>query len=67
MKKLPIGKSLGLDGLPFEFYIKMWPNIKLAFLETVKEVQNTKNLSDSQKKGVIRLIFTREDRSDRNF
>ena len=38
MKKLPIGKSPGLDGLPVEFYRKMWPNIKLDFLEMVKEV-----------------------------
>ena len=51
MKKLPIGRSPGLDGLPVEFYRKMWPNIKLDFLEMVKEVRNTKNLSDSQKRG----------------
>ena len=50
MKKLPTGRSLGLDGLPVEYYCKMWPNIKLDFLEMVKEVRNTKNLSDSQKK-----------------
>ena len=57
MKKLLIGKPPGLDGLPVEFYHKMWPNIKLDFLEMVKEVRNTKNLSDCQEKGVIRLIF----------
>ena len=67
MKKLPIGKLPGLDGLPVKFYHKMWPNIKLDFLEMVKEVQNTNNLSDSQRKGVIRLIFKKEDRSDLKF
>ena len=67
MKKLPVGKSLGLDGFPVEFYLKMWPNIKLDFLEMVKEVRNAKNLSDSQKKGVIWLIFKKEDRSDLKF
>ena len=67
MKKLPIGKSPGLDGLPVEFYHKMWPNIKFDFLEMVKELQNTNNLSDSQRKGVIRLIFKKEDRSDLKF
>ena len=67
MKKLLIGRSPGLDGLPVEFYRKMWPNIKLDFLEMVKEVRNTKNLSDSQKKGVIQLIFKKEDRSDLKF
>ena len=67
MKKLPTGKSSGLDWLPVQFYHKMWPNIKLDFLEMVKEVQNMKNLSDSQRKGVIRLIFKKEERSDLKF
>ena len=67
MKKLPIGKPPGLDGLPVEFYHNMWPNIKLDFLEMVKEVRNTKNVSDCQEKGVIRLIFKKEDRSDLKF
>ena len=67
MKKLPIGKSPGLDGLPVEFYRKMWPNIKLDFLEMVKEVRRAKNLSESQKKGVLKLIFKKEDRSDLKF
>ena len=29
MKKLLIGRSPGLDGVPVEFYRKMWPNISL--------------------------------------
>ena len=39
MKKLPIGRSPGLDGLPVEFYRKMWPNIKLDFLEWSKKCE----------------------------
>ena len=65
MKKLPIGRSPGLDGLPVYFYRKMWPNLKLDFIEMVKEVRNTKNSSDSQNKGVIRL--KKVDRSDLKF
>ena len=67
MKKLPIGKSPGLDGLHVDFYYKLWPNIKLDFLKMVKEVRNTNNLSDSRSKGVIRLIFKKEYRSDLKF
>ena len=67
MKKLPIGKSPGLNELPVKFYLKMWPNITLDFLEMAKEVQNTNNLNDSQRKRVIRLIFRKEDRSDLKF
>ena len=45
----------------------MWPNIKFDFLEMVKEERNTKHLSDSQNKEVIRIIFKKEDRSDLKF
>ena len=31
MDHLPLGKSPGLDGLPVEFYRKLWPIIKLDF------------------------------------
>ena len=51
MKKSPIGKSPGLDGLPVEFYRKMWPNIKLASLEMVKKVRNTKNIRTLKRRG----------------
>ena len=67
MDHLPSGKSPGLDGLPVEFYKKLWPIIKLDFFEMVQEVQNLGVLSDSQRKGAIRLVFKKEDRSDLKF
>ena len=67
MDHLPSGKSPGLDGLPVEFYRKLWPIIKLDFFEMVQEVQNLGVLSDSQRKGAIRLVFKKEDRSDLKF
>ena len=67
MDHLPLGKSPGLEGLPVEFYRKLWPIIKLDFVEMVQEVQNLGVLSDSQRKGAIRLVFKKEDRSDLKF
>ena len=64
MKNLPIGKSPGLDGLPVEFYRKMWPVIKEDFLEMVMEAQRLKILSVTQRKGIFKLVFKKEDRSD---
>ena len=67
MKHLPAGKTPGLDGLPVEFYQKMWPVVKSDFLEMVREVEKQNILSNSQRKGAIRLIFKKEDRSDLKF
>ena len=64
MKHLSAGKTPGLDGLPVEFYQKMWPVVKSDFLEMVGEVQKQNILSNSQRKGTIRLIFKKEDQSD---
>ena len=41
--------------------------MKLDFFEMVQEVQNLGVLSDSQRKGAIRLVFKKEDRSDLKF
>ena len=67
MKHLPAGKTPGLHGLPVEFYQKMWLVVKSDFLEMVREVQKQNILSNSRRKGAIRLIFKKEDRSDLKF
>ena len=43
------------------FIKKMWPVVKSDFLERIREVQKQNILSDSQRKGAIRLIFKKED------
>ena len=37
MKHLSAGKTPGLDGLPVEFYKKMWPVVKSDFLERLEK------------------------------
>ena len=64
MKGLPFHKSPGLDGLPVEFYRTMWNTIKHDFYQLVNEISNDNELSFSQKRGVIRIIFKKQDRND---
>ena len=64
MKQLPSGKSPGTDGLPVEFYQTMWHLIRFDFLEMVNETYQNKILSNFQRKGMIRLIFKKTDRTD---
>ena len=64
MKQLPLGKSPGIDGLQVEFYQTMWHLIRFDFLEMVSDVYQNKILSNSQRKGMIRLIFKKTDRTD---
>ena len=64
LNALPKDKSPGSDGLPTEFYVKMWPIIKDDFMQMVEEIQKEKQLSDFQREGIIRIIFKKEDRSD---
>ena len=64
MKQLSLGKSPGTDGLPVEFYQTMWHLIRFDFLEIVNEVYQNEILSNSQRQGMIRLIFKKTDRTD---
>ena len=67
MKGLSLHKSPGLDGLPVEFYRTMWNTIKHDFHQLVNEISNDNELSFSQKRGVIRIIFKTQDRNDSKY
>ena len=45
-------------------YQTMWHLLRFDFLEMVNEVYQNKILSNSQRKGMIRLIFKKTDRTD---
>ena len=59
---LPLGKTPGLDGLPVKFYRTMWSFIKGDYMTMIEQVYQTQDLSNTQRKGAIRLIFKKEDR-----
>ena len=62
MKELPLYKSPGLDGLPAEFCRSMWDTIKLYFHELITEISKDKELTFSQKRGAIRIVFKKQNR-----
>ena len=56
IKCMSNNKSPGSDGLPIEFYKKVWKIIKFDYMEMVKYVCNDSRLSNSQLLGIIKLI-----------
>ena len=49
-------KAPGTDGIPVEFYKKLWPLISEPFKKCVNKSFENKELSSSQKQAVITLI-----------
>lgn len=62
IKCMKSNKSPGDDGLPAEFYKVFWVNIKELVLNSYHEAYATGELSDSQKRSVLTLIFKKGDR-----
>ena len=57
-------KAPGNDGIPVEFYKKLWPVISEPFIKCVNECFENKELSSSQKQAVITLIEKKRQRSN---
>ena len=49
-------KSLGLDGIPIEFYKVLWDDIKTYSINVVNYSYELKYLSPSQRRGAISLL-----------
>ncbi len=56
LKNLKKGKSPGPDGLPVEFYLHFWDQLKDYFLASFHESFARVKLSFSQRNGLLRLI-----------
>ena len=61
LKQLKPNKSLGLDGLPAEFYKTFWPKIRTLLVDAYNESYDDGQLIESQRKAVITLIFKKGD------
>ena len=53
-------KAPGNEGIPVEFYKKLWPLISEPFIKCVNECFENKQLSSSQKQAVITLTEKRQ-------
>lgn len=64
LSKMQNNKSPGQDGLPKEFYVKVFPIIGEKFVEMVNSCLAGSTLSPSQRHGLITLICKNTDRSE---
>lgn len=55
-------KAPGSDGLPVEFYLRFWDILGSDLTEVLNSAFISNSLSDSQKTGLISLIFKKGDR-----
>ena len=54
-------KAPGSDGISIEFYQAFWPQIKDFLIEALNECYITGIMSDTQRKGVITLLYKKGD------
>ena len=64
LRSMPHGESPGHDGLTKEFYEHFWGDLKLYFINSLKQSKIESKLSISQRKIVIKLIV-KKDRDKR--
>lgn len=57
-------KTPGLDGLPKEFYVTFWDQLKDPLLEVYKESFSTGTLPPSLQEGSIPLLFKKGQKED---
>ena len=63
LKNMKLNKSPGSDGIPVEFYITFWENVKQMLIESINSAYQVGELSTSQKKGILSLIFKKGDKT----
>ena len=59
LETFPLGKTPGNDGLPTEFYTVLRPLIVKILVECFKEAFERREMSKSQRSGVIALMEKR--------
>ena len=56
MKSMENDKSSGNNGLTKKFYVTFWDDIKATFISSLKQAKEMKELSISERQGLIKLI-----------
>ena len=59
-------KSPGGDGLPIEFYQEFWNDIEFILVNALNENFSNNCMSDTQKQGLITLIFKKGEMENLN-
>ena len=63
IKNMKSNKSPGSDGIPQEFYATFWTDIKPLLLDSFNSACQTGELSTTQKRGILNLIFKKNDKN----
>ena len=63
LRNMKLNKSPGSDGLPVEFYVSFWQDVKTLVVESLNEGYEIGELSVTQKRGILNLIFKKEDKT----
>lgn len=61
LKGMATNKTLGLDGLPAEFYLSLWPVLGSDLVHVLNHAFQLGFLSVSQWRGLINLVFKADD------
>ena len=61
LSEMSTNKSPGADGLPVEFYRRFWSSLGHDLVEVLNYSYEHGQLSDSQKQGIIRLLYKKDD------
>ena len=63
IKSIKLNKSPGSDGIPVEFYITFWSEIKSLVIDSMNSAYQNGELSITQKRGILNLIFKKSDKN----
>ena len=61
LSQMQTNKSPGADGFPVEFYRRFWSSLGQDLVEVPNYSYEHGQLSDSQKQGIIRLLYKKDD------
>ena len=59
---MKLNKSPGSDGLPAEFYIAFWDDIKTIVINSLNAAYHKGELSPTQRKGILTLLYKKGDK-----
>ena len=62
ISKMSKNKSPGIDGLPNEFYLLFWNDIKTMVIDSFNEAFEQGELSETHKQIILSLIFKKGNR-----
>ena len=64
IKEFSKNKTPGSDGLGIEFYTFFWPDIKDLFINALNEGFQNKELSNTQRQAIIKLLHKKGDKTN---